>query len=407
MIRCAVVLGCLLLPAPVPAKEPAAVRGLAVHEWGVFRASEDAEFANADLRAEWDKLPEFVYGHIKGRVVPQHWGAVEVRLRPLIFFHAEQPQLARVTVRFPGGQAGVWYPGTEVPAVEGRQRQPKVGDTLVWNVGIKQCPQGWQPRTPTPLPVAEGNWFTRARRVKSDDVFARFGPAPGDVEREQFLYYDGIFPQGKWLKFDVTKGTVSLTSRVKHTVYDVTVIDRRGERPRGARVAKVEAGATVKELTFAESDPSCFVSEAGETLLKQLTGAGLNEDEARLLVDLWSKEMFETPGLCAFYRIPQEEYDARMPLAVTPQPEKVVRVGLIYHGHLEPDFAGRIVELVKQLDAPKFAERDAAAKKLVAIGPAALVHLQKLRTRKDLSIEVRERIDVLIKKWSAREALAP
>jgi hypothetical protein len=407
MIRCAVVLGSLLLTAPVPAEEPAAVKGLAVHEWGVFRANEDAEFANADLRAEWDKLPEFVYGQIKGRNVPHHWGAVETRLRPLIFFHAEAPTVARVTVRFPGGQAGVWFPATEFPAVEGRQRQPPASDTLVWTVGVKQCPQGWLPRTLAPLPVTADNWFARARQVKADEVFARFGPNDRDVERERFIYYDGLFPQGKWLKFDVTKDSISLTNRVKHPVYDVTVVDRRGERPRVARVATVEAGETVKTLKFNESDPARFASEAGETLLKQLTAAGLNEDEARLLVEFWSREMFETPGVCAFYRIPQSEYDARMPLAVTPQPEKVVRVGLIYHGHLEQDFAERIMELVKQLDAPKFADRDAATKKLLAIGPAALVHLQKLRGRKDLSVEVRERLDMLIKNWSVREALAP
>jgi hypothetical protein len=43
-------------------------------------------------------------------------------------------------------------------------------------------------------------------------------------------------------------------------------------------------------------------------------------------------------------------------------------------------------------------------KKLLAIGPAALVQLQRLRERKDLSPEVRERIDILVKRWSAREA---
>jgi hypothetical protein len=89
---------------------------------------------------------------------------------------------------------------------------------------------------------------------------------------------------------------------------------------------------------------------------------------------------------------------------VTPKPQSTVRVGLIYHGHLEPDFAERILELVKQLDAARFADRDAAMKKLLSIGPAALVQLQKMRERKDLSVEVRERIDALIKKWNAKDA---
>jgi hypothetical protein len=115
--------------------------------------------------------------------------------------------------------------------------------------------------------------------------------------------------------------------------------------------------------------------------------------------------MFETPGLTAFYRLPQEQYDALMPLTVAPKPESTVRVGLIYHGHLEPDFADRVLELVKKLDAPKFADRDAAMKKLLAIGPAALVQIQRFRERPELSVEVRERIDTLVKKWSAKQAL--
>jgi hypothetical protein len=138
--------------------------------------------------------------------------------------------------------------------------------------------------------------------------------------------------------------------------------------------------------------------------VKQLVSAGLFDDEAKSLVETWKARMFETPGLNLFYRLPQSEYDAAMPIDLTPKADSLIRVGLIYHGHLEPDFADRVLELVKQLDAPKFADRDAAMKKLLAIGPAALVQLQRLRERKDLSLEVRERIDSLVKRWSAKEA---
>ena len=66
-------LSCVICPCPPAGTGCAPIaKGLVVHEWGVFRVNEDADFANADLRAEWDGLPEFVYGHIKGRVVPQH-----------------------------------------------------------------------------------------------------------------------------------------------------------------------------------------------------------------------------------------------------------------------------------------------------------------------------------------------
>jgi hypothetical protein len=403
------VLIALLVTYPGIAQPPVqpirSAKGLTVHEWGVFSVNEDAEFANADLRAEWDKLPAFVHGHIKGRVVPQHWGAVEARRRPIVFFHAKEPAIVSVRIDFPGGLAGVWYPATISPAVYGMNPQPPAGGSLHWELGIKQCPGPWQPKTPAPPEVADKHWFARVRQVKCDEIFARYSPNHLDVERERFLYYDGIFPQSKWLKIGVTKDGVTLTSRVKHPVFDVTVVDRRGDgKVRVGRVAKVDAGETVKEVKFVDADESRFASDASETLLKQLTGAGLNEDEAKSLVDLWRKEFFETPGLNLFYRVPQAEYDRLLPLTITPAPESVVRVGLVHHGHLEPDFAERILELVKKLDSPKFMERDGATKKLLATGPAALVQLQKILQRKDLSVDVRERVEALVKKWNAKSA---
>ncbi len=378
-------------------------KGLKVHEWGVFRVNQDADFANAELRAEWDKLPAFVYGHIKGRVVPQHWGPVEPRLRPLIFFHADKPTSAFVKVDFPGGMAGVWYPATKRPSIEGNGRQPKIGNSLEWQVGIKQCPPQVRPKA-TPAEIAADHWIAQARKVKCDEIFAVFGRGQLDVEREKFIYYDGIFPQGKWMKIAVEGDNVKLTSQVGHPVFDVTVVDRRNDKPRIARIEKLEAKKTVEKVEFIEADASRFVSENVEKLTAQLVAAGLFEDEAKLLVDTWKKDMFDTPGVNVYYRIPQSEYDARMPLTITPKPDSTVRIGLIYHGHLEPDFAERILELVKQFDSPRFADREAATRKLLQIGPAALVQLQRLRDRKDLSVEVRERIDVLIKKWNASDA---
>ena len=220
---------------------PSTGKGLAVHEWGVFRVSEDADFANAALRAEWDNLPGFAYGHIKGRTVPQHWGAVEIRKNPIIFFHATEPcSFGRVD--FPGGMPGVWFPATVNPAVYGFEKQPKIGGTLEWNLSIKQCPNGWHPKTASPPEVSDKHWVSRMRQVKADELFARYSPNNLDVEREHFLFYDGIFPQRKWLQFSVAKDGITVTSRVNHPVFDVTVVDRRTDKVRLGHIAKVEAG---------------------------------------------------------------------------------------------------------------------------------------------------------------------
>ncbi len=195
-----------------------------------------------------------------------------------------------------------------------------------------------------------------------------------------------------------------MTSLVKHALLDVTVVDRRGETVRVGRMNRLAPGEAAKKVEFTEVNVERFPSEAAEALAKQLIAAGLFADETQSLIDLWKKELFESPGLNLFYRLPPEEYDARLPLTIAPKPEATVRVGLVYHAHLEPDFAATILDLVKQLDSPRFAARDAALKKLQQIGPAALVQLLRIRERKDLSVEVRERLDALVKKWHTREA---
>jgi hypothetical protein len=281
--------------------------------------------------------------------------------------------------------------------------QPKIDSSLEWNLAIKEAPNGWRPRNQTLNSVSEKSWINRIRKVPSDKVFSRFGPNPIDVEQEQFLYYDGVFPQGNWMKILVDKEDVSLTSQVTHPLFDITIVDRRTANPRVARIEKLEAKQRIDKVTFAKVDETKFTAEASATLLKQLTQAGLFEAEAQSLVDLWKKEMFETPGLNLYYRLPQEEYNKRLPLTITPKPAETVRVGLVYHAHLEPDFEARIIELVNKLDAPRFVDRDAAMRDLVNLGPAALVQLQRIRNKDDLSVEVRQRVETLIRKWSAKD----
>jgi hypothetical protein len=393
----------LLTAATARAQQPAA-KGLEVHEWGVFRVHEDAQMANADVRAEWDELPSFAYGHIQGRQVPQHWGAVEIRLRPIIFFHARGPVRVRLRVDFPGGMPGVWWPATVSPAMEGNQPRPRVGSALEWDLAVKKAPDDWRPRTAAPPDVVKGHWVERLRKVEADEVFARYSPNPLDVERERFVYYDGLFPQGRWVQVRVEKGAVGLTSRVKGPLFDLTLIDRRADgKVRVARLGRLDAGQEVPAVTFFDAEASRFVADASAVLVKQLTAAGLFEDEARSLVDVRRQDLFERPGLHLFYRLPQEEYDRKMPLTLTPPAEKVVRVGLIMQPHLEPDLAQRVRALVKRLDDDDFEAREAAEKQLRDIGPAALVHLSRLNLA-ELPPEARRHVEKMLKGWSAKEA---
>ena len=242
----------LLFAFAPDAPEPAVAKGLVVHEWGVFRVHEDSEVANADIRAEWDSQPAFIYGNISGRVVPVNWGPAEFRRQPVVFFHSPQPLTVRMIIDFPGGMPGVWWPGTMSPASRGTVK-PVIGTALDWQLHLKEAPPGRRPQHNGLREVPKGNWVETMRAVQCDEVYAIFGQGPLDLDREKFVFYDGIFPQGKWLRVTVDKNHVSLLSRVAHPVHDVTVIDRRSDgKVRVGRLPKLDAGAEVKDVAFVE-----------------------------------------------------------------------------------------------------------------------------------------------------------
>jgi hypothetical protein len=393
----------LLSPLAPVAAEPEATKGLVVHEWGVFRVHEDAETANADARAEWDDLPRFMYGQVSGRDLPVNWGALEIRRRPIVFFHAPKAMSLRMKIDFPGGMPGVWWPGTRSPAALGNRRPP-VGTALDWELFLKEPPPGRRPQHNELREVSRGHWVERMRDVKTDEVFSVFGDGPIDIDHEKFVFYDGVFPQGKWVRVTVEKDRVALFNRVPFPVHDVTVIDRRGEGPvRVARLPRLEANAEMKALEFASIDRKAFIAAATETLTRQLVEAGLYKDEASSMLAACGKDLLETDGVTVFYRVPQTEYERRLPMTLTPRPESVVRVGLVHHSHCEPDFADRVCELVRQLDNDEIDVREAAQKKLMAMGPSATIQLSKLR-KTETSPEVLRRLDELLAKWDTKRA---
>ncbi len=380
----------------VPAADDLPVeKDLTVHEWGVFRVHTDAEMANSDLAREWNDLPEFVYGQIMGRNIPQHYGAIEIRRRPIVFFHAARPLEVQMKIDFPGGLAGVWWPGTISPAREGEQRVA-MSSSLLWQLGIKQPPKGRLPKSETPPKVPKDHWMERLRGVKCDEVFAKYSQNQLDIDREKFVYYDGIFPQGKWLKLEVANNKVTVTSQVKHAVFDVTVIDHRDEtKIRIVRTGELRPGAEFAPTEFETGNGDTFAAGAAKKLSSQLVLAGLFEDESQALADLWKQELFHEPGLHVCFRLPQEEYEKRLPMTLSPRPASLVRVGLVVQTHPDAALGEKVAALVKELDAEDFSAREAAQKKLKKMGRGIYGHLIRLQ-KTDLPPEVRIRVRAVL-----------
>jgi hypothetical protein len=267
----------------------------------------------------------------------------------------------------------------------------KLSTSLLWQLGIKQPPKGKVPKTPAPPPVEKGHWIEQLRGVKCDEVFAKYSQNQFDIDREKFVYYDGIFPQGKWLKLEATGNKVTVANSVKHSAFDVTIIDHRGEKTRIARIGELKPGAEFVPAEFDSGSGEEFSAEAAKKLTGQLVMAGLFEDEAQALADLWKKELFETPGLHLCFRLPQEEYEKRLPMTISPRPESLVRVGLVVQSLPDPALGEKVAALVKELDAEDFAAREAAQKKLKTMGRSIYGHLIRLQ-KTDVPPEVKIRL---------------
>src|SRR5439155_12925794 len=120
----------------------------------------------------------------------------------------------------------------------------------------------------------------KLRDVKCDDVFVSVGQRNSGMEREKFVYYDGLLPRVKALAIKIEKDRVSLKNEEKFTAFDIWVVDNRDlAKPRLGRLPRLDAGAA-KDVDLTAMKDERWVEDAGKALTAQLKDAGLNEDEA-------------------------------------------------------------------------------------------------------------------------------
>src|SRR5271166_1090614 len=149
-----------------PAETPQ--KGLLVHEWGVINVYNDAELANADMRSVWESLPDFVYGNVDRRHIPQE---VVIVLAPVIYFHAPKELAVQVKVEFPGGRPAVWWPANaNIDRHGGRlgnvSQKATCDKHLEWNLTLKAPDADASGLRALP----KGHWMAACRTVAAATV---------------------------------------------------------------------------------------------------------------------------------------------------------------------------------------------------------------------------------------------
>jgi hypothetical protein len=128
---------------------------------------------------------------------------------------------------------------------------------------------------------------------------------------------------------------------------------------------------------------------------EKLSAAGLPTTDQDLIVSILRRHALDGKRLTAVYRLDADEMEQLMPLEVTPQPRKTVRIGLMIAKNIDPAIIHEVEDLVAQLGDNSWEKREAAQESLAKLGPAAKPRLDaSLKTAKDP--EVIYRIEQLL-----------
>jgi hypothetical protein len=207
---------------------------------------------------------------------------------------------------------------------------------------------------------------------------------------------------------DVAADSASLESSAKFAIVHLILVDRRDPKAvRFARVATLEAGGKLKVAL--EPVPADWPAGITKTFGQDLRRAGLFDNEADSVLAIWKTGLFDRPGITAIYLLPPSEYDRMLPLAVSPPPGKVVRVGIVLHGQLDltaATLSARVKELATKMDSEDYRLRDQANRDLIDLGPAAYPAIREALKGK-VSPEVKDRLEDILKKFDSAEYIKP
>jgi hypothetical protein len=339
--------GVLALANPAP---PAAGR-FVVHEWGTFSSFSGSDGAALKFHPSNTDLPKFVHHGVSFLKDGFH-GTVSLET-PVTYFYTDTPRTVSVRAQFPGGTFTDWFPQAD---------QPYPSRDLAWT-GIRV-----RPGDASPLATAPGeNHYYAARDVDAAplEVVKKYD-ATEVIERERFLFYRGVGdPKLPLTAVARGGGNFWLRAAGPEAIASLFVIEAKGGAVRFRQLGPLAAGgsATV-ELPVAWSAAEPLKAELASALVK----AGLYEKEARAMVKTWESAWFGEDGARVLYVLPAGWTGHALPLHVTPQPDRLVRVMVGRHDMLTPEREREIDGFVRNLNSPSLAERGAAATALAKLG---------------------------------------
>ncbi len=359
-----------LAPDTSKPKTPTA-KGLVVHEWGVLVKGNTKTPLLMAPNELITGLPEFVTLHenqYKTRKVYRPWN------KPVIHFYGPSNIDIHVQLITAKGRPTAYFP------------KPELIEETFWSMGdgtIEAVGMTWKGKLTTDAPktlptVNEKHWWQTARTI------------PGlyfqqEKQSERFIFYEGTAHQAATIIGMVKDDTLTLINNDEAKSGRVLLIIADNGKRYLHTVESIEGRTGIelsrKQLMNKPTDEKAIL----DACRAQWRAFGMTADEAAAITDIWKDDLLQDTGFLMISRMPPRHYDAMFPLRITPQPEELVRVGMVFDqlgGQTDraqwlTSLAKSINPLITQLGDNEFHKREAAQFKLRAFGDLASPFLNK------------------------------
>ena len=383
----------LLCVQPLMAAEP-----FVIHEWGVYvRSQAVVQYSvggrGGRMKSQPSELLSCPQELITGLplFVKRHAGTFTPRReardwdKPVIHLYGPEGLAVQVQIKTPQGQPLAYWP------------MPEFMEEMIWWMGSGESTVTgltWKGKLSAQLPpntqavaITDGHWWNALRKVPGMWLKTEGGT-------ERFIFYEANAIQAPSVvsKVEGENLTISNTSveesgRVFVLVNDGTT---RYFRVLNSILGNGKLSVAKADLLKTVSDEAALLKAARE----QWESFGMTPEEATSIVEAWKPDLLGHIGVMVLAKMPGNLYEKMFPITVTPQPEKIVRAGVVFDQL--PGDANRLVwlpglekimnEWAKALSKEDFEIRNAAKTKFARLGDLARLYLEKLAKNDDAEV---------------------
>jgi hypothetical protein len=299
-----------------------------VHEWGVMVKSAAGESLPLIAPAEMTiNLPEFVPRHEQVyKPLPQNQ---KVWRKPVLYFYGSEGLAIDVRIGTPLGHPLAYWPMPDryherlEHVAQGENRHDgfsydvRHADGMQWTGTLTKSPVHQMSK------IESGHWWSTARDVPA----SYFNSATAS---ERFIFYEATAQLSPAIRSELSDGALTLRNSDSQASGPLVVLLNDGNRIKGHVIQSVPGAGSAEISRGTLLAMTWTPAQAADACARQWQQAGMTPAEARAIVEIWKPDLTEGAGVLVIGRIPPPSYDAMFPLAITPKPDELKRVGMVF-----------------------------------------------------------------------------